>query len=388
MWGRRDRGAFVDRFAPRSDLPDSRVPMSVSTRLSNLRQQLTPIVQLSVGAGIAWFIAHNLIGHSQPFFAPVAAVVSIAAAIGQRRQLVVQLVLGVSVGILVGELLIQLIGRGGWQITVIVALAAATATLIGLKGLARTQAATSAVLLAAVVPVAGSGNPATNRFVDALTGGLVGLAMTIVVPGNPVRRVDQEVQKVLRGLGAALDQIANSLELRDAGPAWTALHQARALQPTIEGLGATISGADEVARISPLRWGQRDHVRLYSLVLRDIDNAVRDVRVLARRVHTMIRLREQPPEGMDVAVRSLSEAVAIFSDDLAEHERFDEARDKLVSAARTALESLPRVLTVNGAATAAQVRATASDLLYATGLTPPEIDELLNPELDEGQDRS
>src|SRR5699024_53219 len=118
----------------------------------------------------------------------------------------------------------------------------------------------------------------------------------------------------------------------------------------------------------------------YTSALRDIDNAVRDARVLSRRVHTLLRQRERPPDGMIDAIGYLAEAVRVFSNDLAERDEFDEAREKLVKAARTATQALPGSATMNLSATAAQVRSLASDLLYATGSTPPEIDDLLNTE--------
>lgn len=352
--------------------------MSLPERWSIIREDRTPIVQLSVGAGVAWFVAHTLVGHQQPFFAPIAAILIVVVSVAQRTRTAFELVLGVAVGILVGELLIGVIGRGAWQITVIVALAVITSTFLGLRGFARNQSATSAVLIAAISPVLVSGNPALNRFVDALIGGGIGLVMTVVVPGNPVRHLDRQVQTVLHGLARLLDLVTDSLRHQDAGPAWTALQEGRALQPTIERLGGTASRAAEVARMSPLRWRQRSHVQLYAGALRDIDNAVRDARVLSRRVHTMLRQYEEPPEQMVVAVGFLAEAVRVFGSDLAEQEEFDDARDKLVQSARTVTSALPRSATLNLSATAAQVRALASDLLYATGSTPPEVDELLN----------
>ena len=49
----------------------------------------------------------------------------------------------------------------------VVVLAVSVGTLVGLTGLALNQAATSSVLLAAVVPVAG-GDVAVSRFIDAV----------------------------------------------------------------------------------------------------------------------------------------------------------------------------------------------------------------------------
>ncbi|WP_228552057.1 hypothetical protein, partial [Mumia zhuanghuii] len=127
----------------------------------------------------------------------------------------------------------------------------------------------------------------------------------------------------------------------------------------------------------PLRWRQRSHVDRYVVAIRDVDNAVRDARVLARRVHTMLRKGERSFEGMPEAVSLLQEAVGIFADDIAAAEAYDEARTKLVEAARMATVALPTAATINDAAIVAQVRALASDLLYATGMTQAQVDRAL-----------
>ena len=88
------------------------------------------MVQICLASVAAWLVATEVIGHVQPFFAPVAAVVTVTAGLGQRHRVVVELVIGVAVGILVGELLIGLIGRGTWQLALVVALAALSAALL------------------------------------------------------------------------------------------------------------------------------------------------------------------------------------------------------------------------------------------------------------------
>jgi len=80
---------------------------------------------------------------------------------------------------------------------------------------------------------------------------------------------------------------------------------------------------------------------------------------------------------MPEAVSLLQEAVGIFADDIAAAEAYDEARSKLVEAARMATVALPTAATINDAAIVAQVRALASDLLYATGMTQAQVDRAL-----------
>ncbi|UPK76305.1 FUSC family protein [Nocardioidaceae bacterium SCSIO 66511] len=369
--------AWMARLTDRADDRQLVRPLAMGERWDLLRRRVPMIVRLALGTSLAWLIATEVVGHVQPFFAPVAAALTIAAGIGQRRSVVVELVLGVSVGILAGEVLITMIGRGSWQIAVVVALAVAAASLLGLKGMALMQSATSAILIAAVLPVSGTGDPAVARFLDALVGGAVGLVMTAIVPTNPLRDLDREIQSILRGLASILDQVAEAMRLGDAGVAWTALQETRALQPTVEGLGSTSSSALEVARIAPLRWSQREHVRLYTSTVHDIDNAVRDARVLARRVTSMLRHGEDAPEGMDEAVNSLASAVRIFGGDLQDYERFDEAKDELVAAALAATEALSGSGTLNASAVVAQIRSLAADLLFASGWSAADVDKWL-----------
>lgn len=353
-------------------------PMSMAERAALLSQRKSLILQLSLGASLAWFVAAELIGHVQPFFAPVAAAIVIAAGIGQRRSVVAELVLGVSIGVLAGEVIVLWIGRGTWQLAAVVALAVALASVLGLKGVALMQSATSAILLVAVLPLGTVGNPAVARFVDALVGGAVGLVITAVVPLNPVRLLDREVQRVLRGLAAVLDRVALALRLPDPGVAWTALQAARALQPTIEGLTGASATASEVSRIAPLRWSQRDHVQAYASTVRDLDNAVRDARVLARRVAAMLRHGEAAPAGVEEAIVSLAGAVRIFSEYLQDNQRFDEAQQQLISAARAATRALPETASMNTSTVVAQVRSLAADLLYATGSSVAQVDDWLD----------
>ena len=47
--------------------------------LRRLRGRAWAILQTSVAAELAWFITHDVLGHSQPFFAPIAAVVCLSA---------------------------------------------------------------------------------------------------------------------------------------------------------------------------------------------------------------------------------------------------------------------------------------------------------------------
>jgi uncharacterized membrane protein YgaE (UPF0421/DUF939 family) len=369
-------------MSPARDIPLRRLRLrrpadSFKDRLYVLRRRWRTLLRLSLATTIAYFIATQVLDHRQAFFAPVAAVVVLIAGAGLRGRTLFELVLGVAIGVLVGELLILAIGRGTWQMALVVSLTVVIGTLLGLKGLALTQSATSSILLAAVVPVAGSGNPAVTRFLDALVGGSVGLAMTLLIPRNPVRDIDREVQILLTRLASILSRTAQALRTIDASLADLALDEARAMQPQVESMTSTAANVTEIVRMSPMRWKQREHVETYVATVRDLDNAIRDARVLARKTSALLRHGEAVPPNMDVAIDALARAIGIFADDLSENDDFEEARQELVQAARMATAALPDAMTMNSASIAAQVRSLAADLLYASGYTRDEIDERL-----------
>jgi len=103
-----------------------------------------------VAAGLSWLVAVHLFGHRAPLFAPVAAIVSIDMTLGQRLRRAIELIVGASVGVGVGALLISAIGTGPWQIAIVVALAGSVAVLLDGRAVINVQAAVSAILVATI----------------------------------------------------------------------------------------------------------------------------------------------------------------------------------------------------------------------------------------------
>lgn len=352
--------------------------VSLADRLLRVRRGWRLLLRLAVSTGGAYGIATYILGHDQAFFAPIAAVIVLVAGTGRRQRVVFELVLGVAFGVLVGELLILGIGRGAWQMALVASLTAVVAMLFNLRGMALTQAINSGVLLAAVVPLPGASDPALTRFTDALIGGLCGLAMVMVLPRNTVRDIDESVQQLLSRLGGVLFRIADAMRTSDADLAEQALTEARDAQEIIDTLRSTATNVSEVVRIAPMRWSQRADVDRYAGSVNDLDNAMRDARVLARRVMSMLRHGEQAPEGLIAAVETLESAVRIYADTVASTVDLEQANERLVEASDLAIHAMGDRLTINTASIAAQVRSLAADLLMAGGVPRIALDDLLD----------
>lgn len=341
---------------------------SIKTRCIDVLKSWRVILRLSIAPALAWWLSMQVFDHNQAFFAPIAAVLTLTVGAGERVSIVFQIIMGAAFGILVGELFIMFIGRGTWQLILIIALAVASARFVRLPGLAVTQAVISGVLLIAVVPVEGIVDPAITRFVDALIGGLVGLATIMLIPANPLRELEKGIAGLKTELAEILDQIALALRDHNEFKADQALNQARATQPLMESVGNMADGVSEMARISPFRWGQRSAVAQKAKTLVDLDHAVRNTRVLARRAAAMLRKGEPVPLGLAEALEDLA---VIARED-------SQNASAMISAAQLAINTATNHLTVNTAAIASQVRAIVADMLLASGTAFSDLDELLD----------
>lgn len=333
-------------------------------RRAALRAAAVPILQMAVGAGVAYFISATLLGHTQSFFAPIAAAIVLRVAPGLRTRRALEMVVGIAVGIGVGDLLISWIGVGAWQIGVIVALAVSVAILLGAGTLIASQAAATAVLVAAVP------NPsaAPTRFVDALVGGLVGMLVLVVIPYRPLSAIRRAVDPFLVETAEVYRAAADALERSDAEQASAALHDAYELGRLGSTYQRVAEQGREVALLSPVRWSQLPLVDRYAQASPHIDSLGRDARVLCRGVRSAIESGERPPAELADAIRTLSQAITGLGDLLASEQDDGELIGRALRAAERATSCLDGQTGLAVSLIVSQVRAAAVDLLRCLGV--------------------
>ncbi len=336
--------------------------MPARTRLASLGAGLVPAIQSGIAAGVAWYVAHDIVGHKAAFFAPIAALIVLAAAATSRMRRVVELSLGVAVGIGVGDVLVGQIGTGSWQVMLVVVIAMSAAILLGGGPTFVGEAATSGVLVATV-----AGGARGSRFVDAVVGGLVGLGAIVALPQSPLRNARRQAALVFADLSASLADVAAALELQDVPAARQALARTRRIEPAAVAWRAALEAGSETVRLSPLHWRSRTQLDEYQLAAFQLELAVRNARVLAR---ASVRAAETGPAGrpeLAAAVRRLGEAVRLVEPALEQRDRSAaiEAALAAVTLASLALERDPELASAH---VVGQVRSITTDLLRAVGV--------------------
>ena len=343
--------------------------------LRRVRGGLALAVQAGVAAGLAWFVAHDLIGRPSPFFAPIAAVITLASGVGQRLRRTTELVLGVAIGIGIGDAIILSIGSGPWQIGLIVLLAVLVATAVGGGTPLVVQSASSAVLVATLTST--TGLPWT-RFLDALVGGGVGLAvMTLLLPLNPLTVVRRAADPALQSLADGLHQVAAGLADKDRGAVQDALARLRAAEGTFAAFSAAVAAARENVAFAPARWRARGALGFYVDGADQVTYALRNVRVLSRRVDTALSDDEKIPAVLPHSVALLGDAVELLKQEWAKAAEPIAARERALRAAAECGQAYEEGVGFSGGVIVAQIRTTATDLLRASGVDYAEAPRLV-----------
>jgi uncharacterized membrane protein YgaE (UPF0421/DUF939 family) len=345
------------------------------TRQERIGAAARPILHSAVAASLAWLVATEVVGHDQPFFAPISAVITLGLTVGERRRRAVELAIGVAVGIAVADALVAAIGTGTWQIGLVVALAMVAATLVGGGSLLASQAGASAVLVATLQPPEGGVD--FNRAVDALIGSGVALVVSsLLLPVHPLRLLHGAAAPVLEHIDEALTHIAGALSDRSREAADAALRELTVAETAQAQLAVMLPTAGEAVRLSPQRRGALDEVDRYAVAAPQLGRVIGNARALARGATRAVNLSDTvPPEAIE-AMQRLGACVRSLGDYL-DGDDPGPAREHAIEAAGLANEVLQATGNMSALHIVGQIRLTAVDLLRATALDRDAAQDLV-----------
>ena len=357
------------------DLALSRSRISLRTRWDRVRSKAWHIGQASLAAGAAYFIAAEVFDHPTPFFAPIAAVVSLGTSYGQRLRRVAEVTVGVAIGVFIADLLVLQMGTGWWQLAIVVALAMTTALWINAGALFVTQAAVQSIVVAVLVPAAGQ---ALLRWTDALIGGAVALVAATIVPSAPLRRPWQQAARVVDKIAFLLRGASQAIKEGDVESTLDLLVDARATDELMDELRTAANEGISAVRSSPFRVRHKGSVRRLADLVEPLNLALRNTRVIVRRSTVAAYRREHVPQGYARLLLDLAEAADAVAAELREDRIPASVQPALVRLAH-ATSTVERTSDLSGEVILAQTRSVIADLLRMTGMTALESTDAIPP---------
>ena len=340
--------------------------MSVRARLERLRASALTLVQAALAATIAWWVATLLFTGPPPFFAPVAALITLALSGGGRGRRAFEVAAGVTVGIAVADTLVYLLGSGVPQLGLIVLLSMCVAVLLGGGVLQVTQAGVSAAFVVTLEQP--EGYVFDRTFHAALGAAFALLVSYVLLPLNPLRLVRDAAGPVLHELAGTLEDIAAALDAHDLDGSKQALLRARAADPLARDFTEALVAGRETAVASLPRRRALGAIDVYTHAGAHLDLAVRNVRVIARSAVRALEVGDRVPPGATQALRELGVAVAALAPWLDDASRSAPVREAALRAAAAGNATLEQTANLSVSVIVGSVRSAAVDLLRSTGM--------------------
>ena len=353
----------------------SRSRKSLRIRRARLRTRWWQVGQCAVAAGVAWWVAGELLDHPAPVFAPIAAVVSLGTSYAQRLRRVGEVTAGVAIGVFLADMLVLQFGSGAWQIGMVVGLSMSAAVLLDAGTIFVNQAAIQSIFVVALFL---DTDQSLTRWTDAIVGGAVALVAATVVPSAPLRRPRNQAAVVLEKVAELVRGSADVLVQQDKQRGLQLLADARSTEPLIRELQDAADEGMAVVSSSPFRVRHRPGIRRMAELVEPLDRAVRSTRVLVRQV-SVSTYHDRP---VPMAYVGLMDDLALAIEKVIAELR----ADRLPVRARPALEAVgqatarvQRAHEMTAEAVLTQIRSVIADLLMLTGMDSLGAGDVLPP---------
>jgi uncharacterized membrane protein YgaE (UPF0421/DUF939 family) len=282
-------------------------------------------LQIVVGVVASYAFAHHVLGHAVPLLAITVVISTLGFGRDARPRRVFDSVVGVLIGILFSELLFTIVGRGVWQIALILFLTFVVARFAS-PSAAFAAAAGVQSMLVMLLPAPDGG--VLVRSVDGLVGGIVALLVTALVPRDPRAIARRDAGRLLSTLAESFQALLDGLRTGDEAAASLAVERLRRTQPLVDDWNASLDSAISIARISPFLRRHLPALRHQARVLQGLDLAARHLRVMDRRVSFLLRDGVPRPE-LAALLAEIDTAIATLGASIDEPARADDAAGML-----------------------------------------------------------
>lgn len=340
----------------------------VRTGLRRVRGSVVPLLQSAMAAGLAWFLAEQLLGRQAPLFAPIAAFVCLGFKVDRVPRKVAEMGVGATVGVLIGEVISLYLGAGWWQMALALISGAMIGRFLDRGELTTMQGGVNAMVVVGMTSYAAQSGGFTGRWMDAIVGALVALVVAVLLPRHPTERPRRYARTTLSEFAQLLDMLGRGLVVGDVEELADAREQRKVVQQVSNTWETTLSTAREVVAANPSLWSQRGEVaelgRLYRLTAR----AQRSSYMLGRQGLSMVE-EIGPLREVGALVLEASRAAHALAGSVGAWQRPEGARATLLGIARRASPARLTSDEWRDIALMSVMRALIVDLLQISGLS-------------------
>jgi uncharacterized membrane protein YgaE (UPF0421/DUF939 family) len=313
--------SFLDTQSIKRPKTKGRLHWSIRESAQRSLEAVVPSLQITLAATAAYFVAHLGLGHAIPFLAVTVTITSLGLTRDARPKRILQTALGMVSGIAISELMLLTFGQGIWQLPTLMIFVLLAARFVTNSATFALAATTQSVLV--YLTVAPAGGPFV-RSIDGLVGAAVSLLATALIPRDPRGMAKKDAQKLFEVFLETLGATRVVLRSTDVASADATLLTVRRTQPLLDNWRMSLDSAISISRVSPFLRRHRGELLGQTRLLRGMDLATRNLRVVVRRIDFLIR-DGQPRPYLAELLGQIEEATKVLFQGIDDRERQEDA---------------------------------------------------------------
>ncbi|MFT4186213.1 MAG: FUSC family protein [Micrococcaceae bacterium] len=239
-----------------------------------------PRIFLITFAGMSsyWF-CENVLGHKNPVYCVTVCVIALGFRKGTKLSVVIDIVVGSTVGITIAELLIMGFGSGFWQASLFLFLSLLLSRFMNDSVIFNNQVAIQG-LFVILYPI--NINGPFSRPIDALVGGTVAIILTMFLSTNPRKAAADKMASIIQEILISLMATQKSLRENNELLARKTLYRARETQGTTDAMFDSLTTSYETVKLSPHYRSYLPTLQRIEYIANVLDLAMRNCRILTR----------------------------------------------------------------------------------------------------------
>jgi uncharacterized membrane protein YgaE (UPF0421/DUF939 family) len=299
---------------------------SLNESVRRVIESAPAILQIVLAATASFAFAHLVLGHANPIFSVTVAITALGFTRDARPRRILSTATGMIVGIALSEVLLVLIGPGLWQMSMVLLIALTAARFItGSAAFALTVGIQA--MLVYIMPAPEGG--AFIRSLDGVIGGTTALLFTAIIPRDPRGLAAKDASKLFDIFLDSLDALKLAVRNVDVAVVDEALTRVRRSQPLVDNWRMSLDSAIAISRISPFLRKYRNELSGQVRLMRGMDLATRNLRVVVRRVDFLVRDGVARPYLADL-FEQISGATKLLARGLESAESLHDAQEAFV----------------------------------------------------------
>jgi len=307
-----------------------RISWKVKDSTTRVIESLLPALQITVGALLAYTIARFGLGHAVPLLAMTVCITALGFSRDARPTRIIQTAIGMVVGIAISDVALVNLGSGIWQLALVLVVVLLSARFIsGGSTFAVTAAIQAMLVQLSPAPLGG----VYIRTIDGLIGGGMALVVTVLIPRDPRGLAKTDASKLFDFFITTLESLRLALRDVNIDVVDDALVKVRKSQPLIDNWRMSLDSAVAISKLSPFLSKYKGDLKGQVRLMRGMDLATRNLRVIVRRVNFLVK-DSKPRAYLADICDQLSEAVLLMREGLDDNKALVESQEKLLEVTR------------------------------------------------------